>query len=84
MRSILTTALLLTFGLSGVGADSETSLVKNVIVFLVDDLGWKDLGCYGSSFYESPRIDALAREGAQFTNAYTPNPVLFPRPGPPS
>ena len=29
----------------------------NVLFILVDDLGWKDLGCYGSSFYETPNID---------------------------
>ena len=77
MRSLLTIALLLGYSLSGIGANNEAP-GKNVIVFLVDDLGWKDLGCYGSSFYESPRIDALAGEGAQFTNAYTPNPVCSP------
>lgn len=77
MRYLLTTTLLITFGLTIVGANSEQP-DKNVIVFLVDDLGWKDLGCYGSAFYESPRIDALARESALFTNAYTPNPVCSP------
>lgn len=51
---------------------------KNVIVFLVDDLGWTDLGCYGSTYHETPRIDAFAEEAARFTNAYTPNPVCSP------
>lgn len=50
----------------------------NVVFILVDDLGWKDLGCYGSSFYETPNIDKLASESAVFTNAYTPNPVCSP------
>ncbi len=77
IRPLLATALLIAFGLSGIGANNEAS-GKNVIVFLVDDLGWKDLGCYGSSFYESPRIDALAEEAVLFTNAYTPNPVCSP------
>ena len=30
---------------------------------MIDDLGWADLGCYGSSFYETPNIDALAAKG---------------------
>ena len=35
----------------------------NIIFFLVDDLGWPDVGCYGSSFYETPAIDQMAKEG---------------------
>jgi len=42
----------------------------NIIFFLADDLGWTDLGCYGSSFYESPNVDKLASEGMKFTQAY--------------
>ena len=34
----------------------------NVIFFLVDDLGWSDLGCYGSEFHETPNIDKLAKQ----------------------
>jgi len=35
----------------------------NFIFLLVDDLGWTDLGCYGSKFYETPNIDKLASDG---------------------
>ena len=35
----------------------------NVIMILIDDLGWMDLSCQGSSFYETPHIDQLRREG---------------------
>ena len=42
----------------------------NVVVLFIDDLGWTDLGCYGSSFYETPNIDRLAAQGATFTRAY--------------
>ena len=35
----------------------------NVVLILVDDLGWKDLACYGSDFYQTPHIDRLAKEG---------------------
>jgi hypothetical protein len=35
----------------------------NVVFFLVDDLGWTDLGCQGSKFYETPHVDSLARDG---------------------
>jgi arylsulfatase A-like enzyme len=50
----------------------------NVVVFLMDDLGATDLGCYGSTFYESPRIDRLAAEGVRFTAAYSSCPVCSP------
>lgn len=50
----------------------------NVVLFLVDDLGWRDLGCYGSSFYETPNIDAFAREGVRFTQAYAACHVCSP------
>jgi arylsulfatase A len=50
----------------------------NVIIFLVDDLGWKDIGCYGSSFYETPNVDRLAKEGVRFTNAYAACHVCSP------
>lgn len=42
----------------------------NILFFYIDDLGWKDLGSYGSDFYETPAIDALAQQGLRFTSAY--------------
>ena len=50
----------------------------NVIFFLIDDLGWKDLSCYGSKFYETPAIDNLANEGVRFTQAYCAHPRCVP------
>ena len=50
----------------------------NIVVFLVDDLGQRDLGCYGSTFYETPNLDRMAREGARFTDAYAACPVCSP------
>ena len=50
----------------------------NVIFFLVDDLGWSDVGCYGSRFYETPHIDRLAAEGVRFTDAYAACHVCSP------
>ncbi|MHA1688000.1 MAG: sulfatase [Promethearchaeota archaeon] len=50
----------------------------NIIFILIDDLGWKDLSCYGSSFYETPNIDRLASEGMIFTDAYAAAPVCSP------
>lgn len=50
----------------------------NVVFILVDDLGWADLGCYGSTFYETPNIDRLAASAQVFTNAYAASPVCSP------
>jgi arylsulfatase A-like enzyme len=50
----------------------------NVIFILMDDLGWRDLSCYGSSFYETPNLDRLARESMIFTDAYAACPVCSP------
>lgn len=49
----------------------------NVVLFVADDLGWTDLGCYGSRYYETPNIDRLAREGMKFSDAYA-NPNCAP------
>ena len=50
----------------------------NVIFILVDDMGWKDLGVYGSTFYETPNINTLASQGMQFMDAYASSPVCSP------
>lgn len=43
----------------------------NIVLFLVDDFGQRDLSCYGSTFYETPNMDRLAAEGMRFTNGYS-------------
>jgi arylsulfatase A-like enzyme len=50
----------------------------NVVFILADDLGWTDLGCMGSGYYRTPRIDALAAQGVKFTDAYTCGPNCQP------
>jgi len=50
----------------------------NIVFVLADDLGWAELGCYGNTFNETPNLDALAREGMRFTNAYAAAPVCSP------
>jgi arylsulfatase A len=50
----------------------------NVVVMLIDDLGWTDLGCYGSRFYETPNVDRLAEQGAMFSRAYSSCNVCSP------
>lgn len=50
----------------------------NVILIVVDDLGWSDVGCNGAKFYETPHIDKLASQGVRFTNAYASGPMCSP------
>jgi len=73
--------LVLTFGVglavSTMGSEG-TSARPNVVVILVDDLGWNDLSCYGSEFYETPNIDAMAKGGIRFTDGYASHPVCSP------
>lgn len=51
---------------------------ENVILFLVDDLGCHDLSFTGSKLYDTPNIDALAKSGMVFTNAYASHPRCTP------
>jgi arylsulfatase A-like enzyme len=50
----------------------------NFIIILIDDMGWTDLGAFGSKFYETPNVDRLAAQGMKFTNAYAACPVCSP------
>jgi len=59
-------------------ADDLKPVKPNLVFFLVDDLGWADLSCYGSTFHETPNIDNLAKSGMQLMHAYTACPVCSP------
>ena len=50
----------------------------NVVFFLIDDLGWMDIGANGSNYYKTPHIDQLAKEGVRFTNGYAACNVCSP------
>lgn len=50
----------------------------NVVLVLVDDLGWMDLGCQGSTYYETPNVDKLAARGVRFTEGYAACAVCSP------
>ncbi|MGB0766832.1 MAG: sulfatase [Phycisphaeraceae bacterium] len=80
-------ALLLAFALAGCSKlaasepavyDNTTPEPMNVVFFLVDDYGWKDVGYNGSTFYETPNIDKLAATGMAFTDGYAACPVCSP------
>ena len=72
---IVTLALLLAPVSNAFGADDAK---PNVVLVLVDDLGWMDLSCQGSDFYQTPNIDKLAATGVRFTHGYAACAVCSP------
>ena len=50
----------------------------NIVFIMADDLGWRDLGCFGSTFHQTPNLDKLAARGTRFTQAYAANPLCSP------
>jgi len=50
----------------------------NILLVIVDDMGVHQLGCHGSTFYETPHLDRLSREGTRFDRAYSASPVCSP------
>lgn len=75
MKPFLCLALLLAVALPCAASDDKP---LNVVVILVDDLGWMDLSCQGSDYFQTPNIDRLAKQGMRFTNAYAACSVCSP------
>ncbi|MEZ6138512.1 MAG: sulfatase [Pirellulaceae bacterium] len=57
---------------------AEAAERRNIVLLLADDLGWTGLRCFGSDFYETPHLDALAARGVRFTSAYSACTVCSP------
>lgn len=74
-RTMISAALVI-FVVSEVEAIEQKR--PNVLFILADDFGWNDLGCMGSTFYETPNLDHLASDGVKFTNAYATCQVSSP------
>jgi hypothetical protein len=72
MKKILTVILLALGSMSGAAADTP----PNVIYILADDLGYGDLSCYGQTHFQTPNIDALAKQGMKFTQHYSGSTCL--------
>lgn len=78
MKLLLFWISVLTIFVSAPANAKQVERPPNVVVFLVDDLGATDLGCFGSTFYETPNVDRLAAGGMRFTAAYAACPVCSP------
>ena len=71
-------ATMCNIGFGGAPGPATQPPRPNFVFFLADDLGWRDLGCCGSTFYETPNLDRLASRGMRFTAAYAACPVCSP------
>jgi len=65
-------------GFAGASARSQRRRPPNVLLVMIDDLGWTDLHCQGNEALETPNIDRLATQGMRFTDAYSAAPVCSP------
>ena len=63
---------------TGSTQSAETATQPNIVVVVVDDLRWDDIGCAGHPFARTPNIDRLAREGVRFRNAFCTTPLCSP------
>ena len=65
-------------GFAGASARSQSKRPPNILLVMIDDLGWTDLHCQGNEALETPNIDRLATQGMRFTDAYSAAPVCSP------
>ena len=70
--------LLLSVTLLSMGVSHTAENKPNVIMILVDDMGWMDSSTYGSKYYQTPNMSRLAKEGMLFTDAYAASPLCSP------
>ena len=73
---VFTSSVFLALSLCSVCRSAER--MPNVVLIMADDLGWKDLHCYGNEKIDTPNIDRLAKQGMLFTDAYSASPVCTP------
>ena len=71
----LLVALAVIIGCGVVGSEARAQRPPNVVLILADDLGYSDLGCFGSTTHSTPRIDALAAQGTRFNQFYVAQAV---------
>lgn len=58
--------------------EEQPRAMPNIVLILVDDLGWADIGCYGADLHETPHIDRLAAQSVRFTSGYAAAPICSP------
>ena len=76
--ALLTALLLAPLAALHAAEAPDAATRPNIVFILADDLGWRDVGCYGSTFHETPNIDRLAAQGVRLTDAYAASPICSP------
>ena len=76
--SIVLAILVLPYAVCCASQHADPRRPPNIVLILVDDLGWMDLSCQGSKYYETPNIDRLARQSMRFTDGYAACAVCSP------
>ena len=81
MKAILHVSVVVFFALSMLACQnkkSKSGATPNILLIVADDLGWRDIRCYGNDLVETPNLDQLANEGIRFSNAYASCTVCSP------
>ncbi|MBW8040159.1 MAG: sulfatase [Planctomycetes bacterium] len=78
LAAVFAPTLSISSGCAGIGKRLTAKRSPNIVLVFIDDLGYKDLGCYGSTYYQTPNVDKLAADGVVFTSAYSNAPNCAP------
>ncbi|TWU62549.1 Arylsulfatase [Crateriforma conspicua] len=78
MRALLSSLFVFCFATLAAPVNAETNGQPNIVLIVADDLGYGDLGCYGSQVNDTPHIDALASSGLRFTDFHAAGPTCTP------
>jgi arylsulfatase A len=78
MKHLLLATIAAVFFVGSIGSQLRAADRPNIILIFIDDMGWKDVGCYGNDFIDTPHIDQLAADGMRFTDSYAAGAVCSP------
>jgi len=75
---LVSVIIIFSWFLIGCSSKKQDRIKPNFLFILVDDLGYNDLSCMGSQFYETPNVDKIASQGVIFTDGYAACAVCSP------
>ena len=78
MKHLLLATIAAVFFVGSTGLQLRAADRPNIILIFIDDMGWKDVACYGNDFIDTPHIDQLATDGMRFTDSYAAGAACSP------